>query len=128
MAIDTNEEDADEDEGMASVDEPSDVEENEQDAGEDAEEKGSADEDMQDDAKTEEEPPHGNGRLKTMTTTRRRRWNHRPYSVTRCNFNTASQQDKFIPWLRFPWLAPARLLLSLCACLRVPVLPDTMWR
>ncbi|KAE8895348.1 hypothetical protein PF005_g1273 [Phytophthora fragariae] len=57
VALDTNEEDADEDEGMASVDEPSDVEENEQDAGEDDENKGSDDEDMQDEAKTEEEPP-----------------------------------------------------------------------
>ncbi|KAG6975115.1 hypothetical protein JG688_00002713 [Phytophthora aleatoria] len=54
VAIDTNEEDGDEDEGMMSADEPSDAE-NGDDADEDIEEKGSADDIMQDEAKTEQE-------------------------------------------------------------------------
>ncbi|KAG7382811.1 hypothetical protein PHYPSEUDO_004319 [Phytophthora pseudosyringae] len=50
VAIDTNEEDADEDAGMLSVDEPSDAEEDAE------EERGSADDAMQDEAKAEPEP------------------------------------------------------------------------
>ncbi|KAG3114196.1 hypothetical protein PI124_g7000 [Phytophthora idaei] len=54
VAIDTNEEDGDEDEGMMSADEPSDAESGD-DADEDTEENGSADDIMQDEAKTEQE-------------------------------------------------------------------------
>ncbi|EEY53515.1 uncharacterized protein PITG_07175 [Phytophthora infestans T30-4] len=55
VTIDTNEEDGDEDEGMMSVEEPSDAE-NSGDAHEDTEEKESADATMQDEGKTEQKP------------------------------------------------------------------------
>ncbi|ETK76152.1 hypothetical protein F441_17733 [Phytophthora nicotianae CJ01A1] len=65
VAIDTNEEDGGEDEGMMSVDEPSDAE-NGGNADEDTEEKGSPDEAMQGEANTEQEPDETTREQKTQ--------------------------------------------------------------
>ncbi|KAL3667333.1 hypothetical protein V7S43_007561 [Phytophthora oleae] len=54
VALDTNEEDAEEDEAMMSVEEPSETEEIGSDAADNTEAKGSAEDTMQDETKTEE--------------------------------------------------------------------------